>query len=326
MSGLLYKFGSAKSALSILGSNSLWATDPMDFNDPFEILPAFDDERREVALASRDRFGAITNSGNLGSLSQSVGEDFPGFGGLNEECHGHFFPYVSERYRVICLNQDPSNILMWSHYGCSHKGIAIGFDVSKGGFPRGSFSQGLPVSYVPNREKLKLPIHGYYFKALREVESSDLPNGWVWHNGVSLPNTVLEQQYADAIIQILRHKHEAWAYESELRFVYDLHDLNRSGLKREKVSTKCKPDIEKDVAHFTDEAIQEIKLGCYCPPEEAKALFAMLSAGRFPHARLYMTELHHHEFKIRFRELHKNQLYNCYVSAIPGTWRGRPRD
>jgi len=325
MCNLLYKFGTAESAFSILGTNTLWATDPMDFNDPFEIFPAFDDERTEVALASRNKFGRTTNAGDLGSITQSTGEDFPGFAGLNEECHGCFFPYVSERYRVICFNQDPTNILMWSHYGCSHKGIAIGFDITKGGFPTGIVPQGLPVKYVQSREKLKLPLHAYYFEALRELESRALPEGWALHDGICVPKAFLEKQYEDAIIQILRYKYKPWEYESELRCLYDLHSPNRCGLTRRKLSTTCKADIEKDVAHFADEAVQEIRLGCCCPPKQANELFALLTAGRFPHARLYMTELHQFEFKITFREVTKNEMLNGYILAKPGTWRGRPR-
>lgn len=325
MSNLLYKFGTAESAISILGTNTLWATDPMDFNDPFEIFPAFDDERKEVAIASRDKFGRITDSGDLGTLSELIEKDFPGFGGLHEECHGYFFPYVSERYRVICFNQVPTNILMWSHYGCSHTGIAIGFDVTKGGFPTGLFPQGLPVKYVQSREKMKLPLHAYYFKVLRDFESKSLPAGWVNHNGISVPIDVLEEQYEDAIVEILQHKYQPWEYESELRFLYDLHSPNRCGLTRRKLSTACKADIEKDVVHFADEAVREIRLGCYCPPKQANELFALLTAGRFPHARLYMTELHQFEFKITFREVTKNEMLNGYILAKPGTWRGRPR-
>jgi hypothetical protein len=37
------------------------------------------------------------------------------------------WPKMKRQWRVPCLSVVPSNILMWSHYGDSHKGVVLGF-------------------------------------------------------------------------------------------------------------------------------------------------------------------------------------------------------
>lgn len=324
MSSIFYKFSTAKDALKILESGKLWSADPLDFNDPFEILPAFDDERKDTAVKSRDRSSRIDNTVPQGTLSLEIDAEFPGEISLHDQCHEIFFQYVSQYYRVICFNRQPENVLMWSHYGVSHKGIAIGFDLAKGGFPRGTYPGGLQVDYVSDRTNLKLPVHFYYFEALREWESQDLPPDLVRHGKLVVPRTSLHQQIDDAIPEILRHKFESWGYESEFRFLYDLRSANRAGLTRESAQ-KNGATIEKDVAKFSDDAVSEIILGCFCPPREAEALFKLICAKRFLNARLYITKLHEYDFKVEFREVSPNEMVNCYTLSKPGTWRGRPR-
>ena len=52
--------------------------------------------------------------------------------------------YIDQNIGVYCLSEDPKNILMWSHYADSHKGICIEFDIKRGGF---FYNNLLPVQY-----------------------------------------------------------------------------------------------------------------------------------------------------------------------------------
>lgn len=322
---VLYKFNTAPSALKILELGQLWATDPLDFNDPFEILPAFDESRRQLARESRDEFGRLDDGPEIGSISENASCDYPGMPGLIEECHELFYRDISNRYRVICFSQNPKDVLLWSHYGDSHKGVAIGFDVAAGGFPRGRRASGMPVKYVTTREDLTLPEHAYYFEALREHDSARLPDHEVLYNGVVIPKSHLDHEVHAAVEHILKHKHECWQHESEVRFLYDLATDNRDGLIRSAFDISCHERLEKDVAPFGDEAIKEIRVGCYCPPDCAEAIFEMRRRGRFPNARLYVTSLHADQYQIDFREVTDLELLNCQKLFRPGSWRGRRR-
>jgi hypothetical protein len=313
MSPVLYKFNTAEAALKILESGQLWTTDPMDFNDPFEILPGFDERRREVARDSRDEFGRINNGPNIGTISEDASRDYPGMPGLIEECHELFYQRISERIRVICFSQNPNDILMWSHYGDSHKGITIGFDVTKGSFPRGRHAAGLPVLYVPKGERPKLPEHAYYFDLLRQWQSAHLPDGEVMHNGLVFHSSHLDNEIYAAAVQILQHKHECWKYESEIRFVFDLATANRGGLLRVRFGSDCHKAIERDLAPFGDEAIQEIRVGCYCQPTHAQALFKMRRGGRFPDAKFYITSLNADQYEIDFASADELSMLNSQV-------------
>ncbi|QKE63986.1 DUF2971 domain-containing protein [Aquipseudomonas campi] len=59
---------------------------------------------------------------------------------------------VSEEWRekigILCLTEDPLNILMWSHYAQNHTGICIGFDT--GELP---FSSAMQINYREERPK-----------------------------------------------------------------------------------------------------------------------------------------------------------------------------
>ncbi|MCF7789450.1 MAG: DUF2971 domain-containing protein [Prosthecobacter sp.] len=325
MSAIYYKFNTAKAALKILESGQLWAIDPMDFNDPFEILPGFDERRRKTARESRDEFGRIDHGPDIGTISEAASRDYPGMPGLIEECHELFYRRISERIRVICFSQNPKDILMWSHYGESHKGIAIGFDVTKGSFPRGMHTAGLPVLYVPKGERPKLPEHAYYFEVLRQRQSAHLPEGEVMHNGVVIHSSHLDNEIYAAAHQILQHKHECWKYESEIRFVYDLATANRGGLIRARFDSDFHKPTERDLAPFGDEAIQEIRVGCYCQPAHARELFKMRQEGRFSGARFYITSLNEDQYEIDFTSVDELSLLNSQAYFRPSSWRGRSR-
>ena len=49
-----------------------------------------------------------------------------------------------ESHGIFCLSTDPRNILMWSHYGQHHKGIALQFEYARDPV---NFSYTLPINY-----------------------------------------------------------------------------------------------------------------------------------------------------------------------------------
>lgn len=53
-----------------------------------------------------------------------------------------------EKIGILCLTEDPLNILMWSHYAANHTGICIGFDTE-----HSPFNCAVNVSYSTERPK-----------------------------------------------------------------------------------------------------------------------------------------------------------------------------
>jgi len=87
----LYKYQPISDyALQNLEKNQLWASHPSTFNDPFEF-----------------KFNQIGKNTAHNEVDKLINE--------------------LEQFKVICLSEEPLNILMWSHYAAQHKGMCIGF-------------------------------------------------------------------------------------------------------------------------------------------------------------------------------------------------------
>jgi hypothetical protein len=88
---------------------------------------------------------------------------------------------------LLCFSRNWDNLLLWSHYGASHTGLCLGFDIPDG--PSGD-AYDVNVHYQPNLLEIRRP----------EDVNYDLAN------------------------RLLRTKHESWSYEQELRIFVKLND------------------------------------------------------------------------------------------------------
>lgn len=127
----------------ILLDSKLWLSSPDDFNDPFDGRLYIDfsgpsSSLKYAIVAAFMRAGRMSKTAALRKLQRE--------GSLR-----HLPPRMAgfvdrERARVgICsFSQCPRDILLWSHYGSSHTGIAVQFAPSA---DPGSLCQVLPVQY-----------------------------------------------------------------------------------------------------------------------------------------------------------------------------------
>lgn len=285
----LYKFSSVCGALGILNGGSLWTKSPLEFNDPFEILPAFDEERKNEMVTSRKEFyGRFGRSGDLVSGGREEKIPVEDFVGLVEKYHGQFFENLYKQYRVLCFSETSEATLLWSHYADEHKGIALGFDLAKGCFPLGQQPAGIPVSYCGDRKELKLPIEHYRHRGLQAMHP--LPEGCAMTaSGELIAEAEQKARYRESIEKLLRHKHDAWRYEREIRFLYDISLPGRDGIQERQ---------DHDIAVFQPEAVTEVIFGFRCSVENVKKMGEILSA-KYPHARLGYVDLHPFEFAVR---------------------------
>ena len=97
---ILYKYVTHEVALAILKNSSIGFSQPMHFNDPFELEASYPTplhgERTEIVT----NFRILTKKRIL-----------------------------KKYYGVLSLTRDPLNPLMWAHYANNHTGVVIGFDV-----------------------------------------------------------------------------------------------------------------------------------------------------------------------------------------------------
>lgn len=156
----LYKYYSINERLdNVIKSGKCWFSRPSDFNDPFDC-------NLDVSIGNCD--GEIMNNLGKSSMLQLLKEELSNRSseekGAGErilskpslvkkiinEVHKY---YINQNIGVYCLSEDPVNILMWSHYANSHKGICLEFDIKRGGF---FYNNLLPVQYRKYYPKFEL--------------------------------------------------------------------------------------------------------------------------------------------------------------------------
>lgn len=148
--------------LQNLAQQKLWASFPTDFNDPFEFRVS-----RAAALAQVN----------------SLRAEYPEVVTLPEAeiCEAICSRIEAElqQFGVTCFTENPTDILMWSHYADHHRGMCLCLDLDEEAFRGGTFR----VIYAEN------------------YPSPDLSQGW----------------HSDGLGKILFTKSKHWAYEKELR-------------------------------------------------------------------------------------------------------------
>lgn len=220
---LLYKYATAARS-DILKTLQVRFTQPADLNDPFEILPRFDDSpgegdpllddaEHEIAVYFESGAGdetiedaiadIATHSARLGgspadreTLLRALVAILPsrqrlGFGLYLQRRFG-------ETLGILSMSAVPDSLLMWAHYGDSHRGFAIEFDADHPFFHRGVndgyIAVAKPVTYDSKRPAFVMP-------------------GQVGEDWINLYLT-----------RLLLTKSPDWAYEQEWRMLLPLNE------------------------------------------------------------------------------------------------------
>jgi hypothetical protein len=113
---ILYKYTTRAGMNAIVKGASLLVRPLNEYNDPLEAVPAVSDDF--VRFFANKRFQ------NSQSLEQLVAEATP------MELAKSFQDLFSRSYGLVCLTQNPSNILMWSYYAEEHNGYMFSIDTS----------------------------------------------------------------------------------------------------------------------------------------------------------------------------------------------------
>jgi hypothetical protein len=130
----LYKYRSldSRGLESIFCQNTIWLSDPLAFNDPFDCKPKIVTHKSQFkryqfykSLISR-RFPHFTKKQIKGELKNN-----PMFHKIktHEYLNETFVKFI-KGFGIYCLSEVPDDILMWSHYSDSHKGICLQFSAN----------------------------------------------------------------------------------------------------------------------------------------------------------------------------------------------------
>lgn len=313
----LYKFSDAAGARGILTSQCLRTKSPLDFNDPFEALPAYDEERKNYMISTRREFYSRIGHPGMGNLTEEGNEEaipVENWVGFSAQQHDQFFERVYPLYRVLCLSKTSKATLLWSHYAASHKGIAIGFDLSSRDFPKGRVTEGIHVKYREDRRDHLLPVDYYRHNGLNAFYTPS--EGFsMLHDGTEISIQDHNALYEESLLKILSSKHEPWKYEEEVRLLYNLARPDQDGLDHES---------DHDVARFTPEKISEVIFGYQCPVSEIEET-AELLIDRYPTTKLGYVDLHPYEYKVRVYYGDLEQILATQKRRLQHSFRARIR-
>lgn len=178
----------------------------------------------------------------------------------------NFLNKFLENFGILCLTQDPLNPLMWSHYGQSHAGFVIGYDVNE------------PILGKQRDSVFNLEDGQIFFST--EFDADNIRNAAVdalqWAIcGMEEPHSELTKQ---AIRHILLMKQECWRYEKETRVIKVLTNIleeqhewvSKTGNNFQSLSTKIAPmvslsDSRLRLLNVAPDSIKHVILGMKNP-------------------------------------------------------------
>jgi len=319
---LLYKYiepdkdknGTPK-PIRILQTMRLSASNPLSFNDPFEVRPWFDQTRHDHFAESHESFHkqvagiehSLTGSSSMVGFPTEHATDF------GEELNKRFRDDLARKFRVVCLGRNSKSVLMWGHYARSHSGVVLGFDISVSGFPTGLKPAGFDIHYTQDRSQTKLPL-AYYRSPW--VEEYDLltrkilnnPNKPVESDGrLFIPFSEYRRQVDAAGITALTTKAADWHYEQEVRFIYDLEQ----------------PDdklVREDGRHFVPippGALREIVVGFRTDIEIVRDIVRLFRAGEIGKPKLFFAGCHPNLYEVQAHETNDKYLLEYFEIVRP---------
>jgi hypothetical protein len=156
----LYKYRSINEySLKNLKDDSIWLSDPKNFNDPYDcsfhhkvdLDPDNTDSILSIAREN-DLIGELTEQ-QIHSISESSDPlvkllelSYPDRPDYGRSCGEALSRVMKERanslvqetsegfkqmFKICCFSENPKSILMWSHYADYHSGFCIGYDFHK---------------------------------------------------------------------------------------------------------------------------------------------------------------------------------------------------
>jgi hypothetical protein len=153
--------------LENLQKRQLWFSKPEKLNDPFDcaapylIDPNVTEDEWQSAYKQLSR---LARDGLSKTTAEEMRARYFSEGKLNQKFKDDYVkivialidknPRTYEKIGVVCLAEEPDNILMWSHYSNGHRGICLEFDTKY--FPLNDSLRLHRVQYKRNYPIIKL--------------------------------------------------------------------------------------------------------------------------------------------------------------------------
>ena len=201
---------------------------------------------------------------------------------------------------------------MWGHYAQSHTGFAIGIDTSIAGFPTGLRNEGFEVNYTADRSGIKLPLPYYQTPSVETFNFRgnivNQPDELVVSDGgIAIPFSEYQRQMADVELKALTTKAIDWAYEKEVRFIYQLPEHSKQ---------LCFED-GRYLVSIPKAALREIIFGFHAPVDLVSHVVQVFDSGTLGAPKLFFAECHPFLFEVQRHEAQPQYLLNYYKIVKP---------
>ena len=279
-------------------------TQPDQLNDPFEVRPRVLMEEYSNEDSQRAREQALEAGFPKEDLEKFLPlflktmprrmtvEEFPGLSypkrpGTEERFRSlaemdeynakvrikEVYQHVNKTYGIFSLTISRSNLVMWSHYAESHKGIVVGFDASH-----------------PYFSKSK-ELHAVVYKAERISLSSN--DAYLRLAGKDLPT---DSDYRDLAKELFLRKDPDWRYEKERRMI---KRLNQAKSRRPADGSVYLFEIPTD-------AIRLVILGAQISNQNRESIISSIaSSAKWSHVQVLQASLSDSRFGLEFKEIEK---------------------
>ena len=205
---ILYKYLDFEGGKAMLEKHSLKYCPINELNDPFEFMPGGYDMTYQSLARQADIVFQQNKEKYLDEIMCRLGRKLTDeelelemerfhsyivksiYDGMQNRDWQSFINNASAKYGVLSLCEEATNILMWSHYADEHKGIVIGIDSSV----------------------LRNPQKVWYNSCRPKLKASFDSN---------------EDEYKNAVLNIMTTKALEWQYEHEWRCIEKLDRLDK---------------------------------------------------------------------------------------------------
>ncbi len=104
---LRFKYASIERAIQIITEQSLYFSSPLDFNDPYECMPAIQ------KLNAQFNIDSLANKKSQRDYIEHLENKILG----------------GRKIGIVCLSETDENTIMYAHYSQNHEGLCLGFEV-----------------------------------------------------------------------------------------------------------------------------------------------------------------------------------------------------
>ncbi|EOU1594527.1 DUF2971 domain-containing protein [Clostridium perfringens] len=160
----LYKYKEvSENTLKMIKEGNIWASNPKEFNDPYDCLLDFD---CEIMIKKRL------------NISENIHINEKAKNKLYNNIKSYIDNIINE-IAIVCLSEEKDNILMWSHYAKNHQGICIEYDYND----IRDYTEVYPVVYMDENIDLSESIididpHGIQRKIMMKFAAWEYEKEW----------------------------------------------------------------------------------------------------------------------------------------------------